>query len=178
MGSPLCPVVGVSWFEAEAYCRWLALEVGMDPGNPTAPRLPAEAEWGRAVRGTGGLEYPWGDVWDRGRLNCVEWWAGRGFSSGDEWKKWVGSDERKEINPTSTAVLTFPDGANPAGVWDGAGNVWEWTGSGYVDGKSRIVRGGSWDGNRGSARCAARSGFDPDGFSDSLGFRVVFPGAS
>ncbi len=177
LGSPLCPVVGVSWFEAQAYCRWLALEAGLNPGGPSAPRLPTEEEWERAVRGTAGSEYPWGEEWTRTRLNCAEWWAGRELPGDDEWEKWWGSDERKEANPTPTAVVTFPEGANPAGLWDGAGNVWEWTGSWYIQGERRVLRGGSWFLNRSYARCASRRYNHPDNFISFNGFRVVFPGS-
>ena len=175
-GSTLCPVVGVSWFEAQAYCRWLALEAGLDPDGPTAPRLPAEVEWERAVRGTDGREYPWGEDWERTRLNCAEWWAGRDLPE-DNLQKWWDSQAYKEANPGPTAVLTFPEGVNPAGLWDGAGNVWEWTGSWYVEGQWRTVRGGSWFFNRGYARCAYRDDDSPDYFDDNVGLRVVFPGS-
>jgi len=167
LASPLCPVVGVTWFEAQAYCRWLgewlqdtgfklqvrrdgALEtVSLEPGT-CAARLPAEEEWERAVRGTDGREYPWGQDWHRARLNCAEWWTGREFSEDEEWLKWVGSDELEETDLTPTAVVTFPDGVNAARIWDGAGNVWEWTGSWYQEGETCVLRGGSWYDSRGS----------------------------
>jgi formylglycine-generating enzyme required for sulfatase activity len=177
-GSPLCPVVGLSWFEAEAYCRWLALEAGIDPDDPAAPRLPAEEEWERAVRGAAGSEYPWGAEWDRTRLNCAEWWAGRELPESDALRQWWDSEEYKETNPTPTAVVTFPEGVNPAGLWDGGGNVWEWTGSWYTAGETRVLRGGSWYFNRRYVRCASRDYFIPDCYSYNVGFRVVFPGAS
>jgi len=177
LASPLCPVVGVSWFEAEAYCRWLALEAGLDPDGLDAPRLPTEEEWERAVRGTDGREYPWGEEWQRTRLNCAGWWAGYEFPDDEKWSKWLGSDEFKEASPSPTAVVTFPEGANPAGLWDGAGNVWEWTCSWYVEGETRALRGGSWLFSRRDARCAYRSSTPPDDFDYNNGFRVVFPGS-
>ena len=61
--NPLAPVVGVSWFEAEAYCNWLSEELG----RPI--RLPTEEEWERAARHTDGREYPWGKEFDRNRLD-------------------------------------------------------------------------------------------------------------
>jgi formylglycine-generating enzyme required for sulfatase activity/energy-coupling factor transporter ATP-binding protein EcfA2 len=176
-GNPLCPVVGVSWFEAEAYCRWLALEAGLDPEGTGAPRLPTEVEWERAVRGTEGHEYPWGNTWDRQRVNYAGWWAGREIADYDSWKAWWRSEEREEVNPTPTAVATFPLGANPAGLWDGAGNVWEWTGSWRTEGQTRVLRGGSWSYFRRHARCASRLGYGPADFNFNIGFRVVFPGS-
>jgi formylglycine-generating enzyme required for sulfatase activity/energy-coupling factor transporter ATP-binding protein EcfA2 len=177
-GSPLCPVVGVSWFEAQAYCRWLALEAGLDPNSPVGPRLPAEEEWERAVRGTDGREYPWGNEWDRTGLNCADWWAGRELPESDDWEKWWRSDERKEANPTPTAVVTFREGITPSRLWDGAGNVWEWTGSPWQRGSPRrVVRGGSWFNTRRNVRCACRDDYHPDYYNSNVGFRVVFPGS-
>jgi len=179
LGSPLCPVVGVSWFEAQAYCRWLALEAGLDPDSPVGPRLPAEEEWERAVRGTDGREYPWGDKWDRTWLNCADWWAGRELPESDDWVNWMESDECKEANPTPTAVVTFQEGITPSGLWDGAGNVWEWTGSLWQRGSSqRVLRGGSWVSSRRDVRCAYRYLVFPDYYNSLyVGFRVVFPGS-
>jgi formylglycine-generating enzyme required for sulfatase activity/energy-coupling factor transporter ATP-binding protein EcfA2 len=176
LASPLCPVVGISWFEAEAYCRWLALEAGLDPDGPDAPRLPTKEEWERAVRGTDGREYPWGNEWDRLRLNCAEWWAGRELSD-EEWQEWLGSDEYKEANPTPTAVGTFLDRGNPSGLLDGAGNVWEWISPPSREDERYPLRGGSWGDDQGSCRCAYRFAGLPDFFLGYLGFRVVFPGS-
>jgi formylglycine-generating enzyme required for sulfatase activity len=91
------PVVGVSWFEAVAYCRWLTAQTGIPF------RLPTEAEWEKAARGPDGRIWPWGNIWEDGRCNSKE--AGK---------------ER------TTPVGSFPDGASPYGVLDMAGNVWEW----------------------------------------------------
>jgi len=160
LGSPLCPVVGICWFEAEAYCKWLTqrwrtsdarLQVwrngkletlNLEPETVTV-RLPTEEEWERAVRGSGGREYPWGEEWGHTRLNCAEWWAERELAEYGDLEKWSNSKDYKEANPTPTAVVTFPEGASPAGLWDGAGNVWEWTGSWYTQGERRVLRGGS-----------------------------------
>jgi formylglycine-generating enzyme required for sulfatase activity len=194
LGSPLCPVVGVSWFEAEAYCNWLAQQLRV-PGSKlqvwrggkletldlesetVAVRLPTEEEWERAVRGTAGAEYPWGGKWDRFRLNCAEWWAGRELPEFDDLRKWWDSEGFKEASPTPTAVVAFPEGVNPAGLWDGGGNVWEWTRSWYSEGEQRVLRGGSWYDGRRNARCAYRSRRFPDFYDHDVGFRVVFPGA-
>jgi formylglycine-generating enzyme required for sulfatase activity len=103
------PVVGVSYYEAEAYAKW------------AGKRLPTEEEWERAARGTDGRIYPWGNAFDEKKCNSA--------SSG------IGS---------TTRVNRYHDGVSPAGCYDMAGNVWEWTSSCYDN--TRIVsRGGAWD---------------------------------
>ena len=94
---PDYPVVGVSWFEAVAYCRWLSKQTGL------AFRLPSEAEWEKAARGSDGRIYPWGNTWDAKRTNSSE--------SG--------------LNQT-TPVGSYPIGASPYGALDMTGNVREW----------------------------------------------------
>ncbi|MEI6776739.1 MAG: bifunctional serine/threonine-protein kinase/formylglycine-generating enzyme family protein, partial [Chloroflexales bacterium] len=91
------PVVGINWFEAVAYCRWLTAQTGHEF------RLPSEAEWEKAARGTDGRIYPWGNTWEKGRCNSEE--AGI-----------------KHITP----VVQYPSGASPYGALDMAGNVHEW----------------------------------------------------
>ncbi len=180
---PNRPVVGVIWFEALAFCRWLTgrmqeargkmQEAGGVPGGWKI-RLPSEAEWEKAARGglppdgedQGGAarHYPWGDeAWDSERANV--------------YKSGVG-------HPTPVGM--YPLGATSSGLLDMAGNVWEWTASLYQpypcrpdDGRedpesegSRVVRGGSWDYSRGFSRCAYRGGLIPVNFYD-LGFRLV-----
>ena len=172
--NPLCPVVGISWFEAEAYCCWLTQQMAegkwQNLSGDLVVRLPTEEEWERAVRGTDGPEYPWGHRWPRTRLNCADAWAGQDLDD-DDWWKWVDSGEWEQA--ATTPVTTYPQGANPAGLWDGAGNVWEWTNSWYREGESRVFRGGSWFYDRRYARCAYRFVNPPDVFLNNVGFRVV-----
>lgn len=153
------PVVGVSWHEAVAFCRWLAERAGGEI------RLPTEAEWEKAARGTDGRTYPWGNEWGDSKANTAE----------------------LDLKNT-TAVGRFPEGASPYGVLDMAGNVWEWCGTLYQpypyvvnDGREdqtaegwRVLRGGSWSDEHQNARCAFRYGFDPTGRYSDTGFRVVF----
>jgi formylglycine-generating enzyme required for sulfatase activity len=138
------PVVGVSWFEAVAYVRWLSAQTG----HPF--RLPTEAEWEKAARGSDGWIWPWGSTWAAGRANTRE--AGR--------------------NQT-TAVGQYPEGVSPYGALDMAGNVFEWCATvwqkpypytveeewtaAYLERDGlRVLRGGSWNSDQRYARGAAR----------------------
>jgi formylglycine-generating enzyme required for sulfatase activity/energy-coupling factor transporter ATP-binding protein EcfA2 len=179
--NPLSPVVGISWYEAEAYAIWLSGQVdlaapaGKLKGSAGQPgrweiRLPREAEWVAAMGGHG--DYPWGNLFDSQRLNCADAWGGRDLSSYDNWKKWVDSEERREA--TTTAVATYPQGASGAGLWDGSGNVWEWQQDIYdPEQGTRTLRGGAWHGIQPNARVSDRHHFDPDYFDSGIGFRVV-----
>jgi formylglycine-generating enzyme required for sulfatase activity len=155
---PNHPVVGASWYEAVAFCRWLSAITEQEI------RLPTEAEWEKAARGTGGWKYPWGDEFDAALCNV----DGTGLSG------------------TSTVGI-FPGGASPCGALDMAGNVWEWCQSLYAsypyqadDGRedleasgSRVLRGGAWHDVRSGARCAYRFDFDPRFRYFGVGMRVV-----
>ena len=160
------PVVKVSWYEAVAYCRWLT-EVWQAAGRigpDEVVRLPSEAEWEKAARGTDGRRHPWGDEVDPARANYNDTGIG-----------------------STSAVGCFPNGASPYGCLDMAGNVWEWTSSlnkGYpydaADGREdleadglRVLRGGAFGNNRNLVRCALRVRFSPDGRDNYVGVRVV-----
>jgi formylglycine-generating enzyme required for sulfatase activity len=169
------PVMGVSWFEAAAYCRWLTEQLGTIDTLPEplqtllheegyAVRLPTEAEWEKAARGDDERQWPWGNEFQPERCNSRE--SGLGGT---------------------TPVGIYPAGASPCGCLDVAGNVWEWTSTLFRDypyraddGRenleaegSRVLRGGSWDDVRRYARCASRGDLLPDHFIDGVGFRVV-----
>jgi formylglycine-generating enzyme required for sulfatase activity len=155
LSNPIVPIVGVSWFEAEAYCSWLAKKIVAVPEGYTI-RLPRDEEWERASRGRDGREYPWGEGFDKSAANT---WDSDSTGSG------LGG---------TTAVCTFPQGVSPDGAWDMSGNVWEWTRSWYgEDKKYRIVRGGSWIGYQWFARSSLCNWSIPLMFNDDLGFRVV-----
>jgi formylglycine-generating enzyme required for sulfatase activity len=156
------PVVNVSWYDAVAYCRWLA---GVT-GKPY--RLPTEAEWEKGARGPDGRIYPWGDRWDPARCNTKE--------SGIE---------------DTTPAGAYPQGASPYGLLDMAGNVWEWTSSLYRDypyraddgrespdsAESRVLRGSSWLNLYDSTRCAYRRSYTPAYGSRIHGFRCCLSAA-
>ncbi len=151
------PVVYISWYDTMAYCRWLSEK------NGQAYRLPSEAEWEKAARGTDGRIYPWGDAWDPDRCNS------------------------KESGPDDTTLVdAYPDGASPYGILDMAGNVWEWTASLYRPypydptngreelraGGKRVLRGGAFYSTARRVRCAYRDSGYPDNWRGNYGFRV------
>lgn len=157
---PLQPVVGVSWFEARAYTRWLAAV----SGRPL--RLPTEAEWEAAARGPAARRWPWGDEDPAaGRIN----------------------NDDAHLRRTSP-VGVFPQADSPTGLTDLAGNVWEWALSAFTDrleaaaltgtasddaDTRRVLRGGAWLGPTDYCRAGSRLRGPPDDRDGSLGFRVV-----
>jgi formylglycine-generating enzyme required for sulfatase activity len=158
---PSRPVVGVTWYEARAYCAWLSAQTREDF------RLPTEVEWEAAARGPEGRRYAYGDEYDPAKCNTFD----------------------THIRAT-TPVGVFPDGRTPEGVHDLTGNVWEWTSTIYRDypyaaddGREeaepadalarRVVRGGSWSNYRQSARAVSRNGSPPGNRNFNGGFRVV-----
>ena len=101
------PIANVTWAEAQAFCRF------------AGGRLPTEAEWEKAARGTDGREFPWGDESQCERGN---------------WGNFDGEGPCAERNPGHpVAVGGYPAGASPYGVLDLGGNVWEWVADRYED---------------------------------------------
>ncbi len=150
------PVVGITWYAARAYCLWLSLAEG---GEDNRYRLPTEIEWEWASGGRQGKRvqnvrpYPWLEA------------KGEPSSRLANYGETVGA---------TTPVGSYPEGITPEGLYDMAGNVWEWMDNKYKENTSaRALRGGSWFNDPGLLRCSARSNVDPALRYDYIGFRVV-----
>jgi len=140
------PVVNVSWQDAIDFCTWLSEKAGVPY------RMPTEAEWEYAASGSGARRFPWGDEPVTGRQ---------------------ANFDGSKINKT-TAVDAYPLGRTPEGVYDLAGNVWEWCADWYdKEKKGRVIRGGSYVNDASKMRCSDRYFGLPNARVDNLGFRVV-----
>lgn len=170
------PVVGINWYEALAFCRWLTnkLRASGQLDRTQEVSLPTEPQWEKAARGDFNRCYPWGDTPDPDRANYNE----------------------TNIGMTS-AVGCFPHGASPYGVMDLSGNVWEWTRSLWGEDNSkprfmypysnkdgrenleadrdilRVLRGGSFSYPSRLIRVTYRDWNFPANRDHDIGFRLV-----
>lgn len=165
------PVTGVTWYGAAAFCQW------------REARLPTEAEWEKAAAwdeaASAARRYPWGDEFDGQALNFCDATCDAPQADADH------EDTFAETAP----VASFPGGRSAYGLFDMAGNVWEWVGDWYdptyyqvsaevnptgpETGEDRTVRGGSWFDTGNFTAAAIRFPSAPDNADKTIGFRCA-----
>ena len=158
------PVVGVSWHDAAAYCEWLSRETGR------VFRLPTEAQWEKAARSIDSRRHPY--PWGKPSPNC-------------ERAHYIKCTRRSK---KPIAVVLLPTGKSPYGIYNMAGNVWEWNRDWYeaayykkspkinpegpMQGDAKVLRGGSFNDRKNALRAANRISIEPNAKRNNLGFRL------
>ncbi|MEQ1803070.1 MAG: formylglycine-generating enzyme family protein [Gammaproteobacteria bacterium] len=180
---PNHPAINVNFDDASAYVAWLAKQTG------DAYRLPTEAEWEYAARGgQEGWNFVSGDQWRLDAANTAVWRIGR-LVDRDGWKAWWDStgEALSKSRPMTTRVGSFPP--NGFGLYDMAGNVWQWTRDWYqadyyqvspakdppgpATGAEKVLRGCSWYNQPDVCFIATRDRYAPDRRLYYNGFRVA-----
>ncbi|HPZ08656.1 MAG TPA: SUMF1/EgtB/PvdO family nonheme iron enzyme [Candidatus Eremiobacteraeota bacterium] len=159
------PVVNVSWNDASAYASW------------KGKRLPTQAEWEKAARGTDFRTYPWGQEWDKNKCNNLKM----------DRIDLLGKISIMEQGRGTLPVDSFPEGKSTYGVMDMIGNVWEWCSDWYYkpegiqinpkgpsDGTFKVLCGGAWNlQDMYCFWCATRTKDKPDSYNNQTGFRCA-----
>jgi len=151
------PVVAITWFGAKAYCDYFGWS------------LPMEVEWEKTARSNDGRAYPWGSAIAKNQANA--------YNSLDPFEKGIGA--QGDTTPvgfyngkTYDGYRTL-DAPSPYGLYDMAGNVWQWTGDVYEGMPYRFMRGGSKGNDEYNLRVWSRNSAEPDYFGPSTGFRCA-----
>lgn len=151
------PMTMVSWFGAWGYCGFYDY------------RLPNELEWEKAGRGIDGRPFPWGEEIARNNANF--------YASRDPFEEMASYGSRTSpigfYNGNTYGGYTTLDSASPYGLYDMAGNVWQWTGDIYDGMHYRFLRGGSKDTYEMDLRLWVRNNATPSYFSPGVGFRCA-----
>lgn len=154
------PVINISWFDANSYCEWVSIKTGL------VFRLPTEAEWEKASKGTENRLFPWGD----NKPTIVH------------------ANYNYNIGKTSE-IGSYPSGISPYGLLDMSGNLREWcldwydehyykesptfNPKGPLEGDLKVIRGGGWGYDESFLRATDRNRWIPDDSSNEIGFRIV-----
>jgi formylglycine-generating enzyme required for sulfatase activity len=157
------PAVAITWFGAQAYCEYFGW------------RLPTEIEWEKAARGPStntqdaGRAYPWGDEIAKNQANS--------YNSFDPFERGIGAQGDTTpvgfYNGKTYAGYATRDAKSPYGLYDMAGNVWQWTGDVSKGTHYRYLRGGSKGNYESTLRVWSRNSAEPDYYAASVGFRCA-----